>query len=136
MNSEILKWQGKFYPANEFIVEDGKLYARVSTILKPFFNFTGIPEEVLQNKCKLGTNVHDYIHQEINGNFPLAFGQEIGYCQSFQKWRDALRTDATRFGSACQFAQQRTIDTTTLDALIAIHGRPDFINCFAFIPRR
>ncbi len=44
-----------------------------------------------------------------------------------QKWVDTLRTDDKRFGKALEFASKKTVETTTLEHLIAAHGLPYFI---------
>lgn len=46
------------------------------------------------------------------------------------KWAETLRTDKARFAhtqDSCEFAQRRTVETTTLEELIAAHGVPFFI---------
>jgi FkbM family methyltransferase len=44
-----------------------------------------------------------------------------------QKWVETLRTDEERFGHALSFAQQKKIETSTLDSLISTHGVPFFV---------
>jgi FkbM family methyltransferase len=44
-----------------------------------------------------------------------------------KKWVETLRRDESRFGKRLDFAQQRTIETVTLEHLIAAHGRPFFV---------
>jgi FkbM family methyltransferase len=44
-----------------------------------------------------------------------------------KKWVETLKQDDERFGQHHDFAQQTTVETTTLDQLIAIHGLPFFI---------
>lgn len=43
------------------------------------------------------------------------------------KWVETLRADEVRFGETLDFSRQRSIETTTLDSLIASHGAPFFI---------
>ena len=43
------------------------------------------------------------------------------------KWVDTLRTDAQRFGTTLQFAQELEVETTTLEEMFRIHGRPFYI---------
>lgn len=69
---------------------NGKVYARVSDIIKPFVDFGGIDEEVLNRKAVIGTRVHKAIDEEIRGDLPILTGKEIGYFQSFNKWRHAV----------------------------------------------
>jgi hypothetical protein len=44
-----------------------------------------------------------------------------------EKWVRSLRTDAARFGERLDFCHQKTVSTTTLDAMVATHGAPLFI---------
>jgi FkbM family methyltransferase len=44
-----------------------------------------------------------------------------------QKWVEILRADERRFGHKLDFVQRRTIETITLEQLIARHGVPFFI---------
>ena len=43
------------------------------------------------------------------------------------KWVDALKRDDERFGMHHEFSQRTTVETTTLDRLIELHGLPFFI---------
>src|SRR5262249_25483093 len=43
------------------------------------------------------------------------------------KGGDTLRDDASRFGQALEFARQKTVETTTLDQLMAEYGSPYFV---------
>ena len=43
------------------------------------------------------------------------------------KWVERLREDATRFGAVLKFDDERKVETTTLEQLIAAHGRPFYI---------
>jgi len=43
------------------------------------------------------------------------------------KWVDTLRIDAQRFGTTLQFAEKQEVETTTLEELFRIHGRPYYI---------
>jgi FkbM family methyltransferase len=44
-----------------------------------------------------------------------------------QKWVDTLRADGERFGHSLEFAQQKEVETTTLEQLMSIHGLPFFV---------
>lgn len=69
------------------IEHNGKYYARVSDILKPFVDFSGISQEILNNKAALGTSVHDAINKEIEGHMVVLEGKAGRYFHSFEKWR-------------------------------------------------
>lgn len=72
------------------ITHKGKVYARVSDILKPFVNFGHIDPLVLERKAALGTRIHNAIKEEIQGDLPVVKLEEQGYFKSFQLWRSAL----------------------------------------------
>lgn len=72
------------------IIKDGKEYARVSEILKPFTDFSHIDPDVLANKCRIGTQVHEAIAAEIRGEFPILDADSWPYFKSFLRWRDEL----------------------------------------------
>jgi FkbM family methyltransferase len=44
-----------------------------------------------------------------------------------QKWAETLRTDNTRFGHRLVFRQRTSIETVTIEQLIALHGLPFFV---------
>lgn len=44
-----------------------------------------------------------------------------------KKWVDTLRDDESRFGQRLNFAEQREVETITLEDLIALYGTPVFI---------
>lgn len=67
----------------------GKMYARVSEILKPFTNFSHIDPAVLENKARIGTEVHKAIAEDLPGNFPVLSEDCMGYFESYLKWKDA-----------------------------------------------
>lgn len=69
---------------------NGKQYARVSDILAAFVDFNAIPPDVLERKAALGTRIHDAINHEIQGDLVVVPVQEVGYFQSFERWRSAL----------------------------------------------
>lgn len=99
---------------------NGKFYARVSDILKPFVDFGHIPQEVLQRKAALGTAVHQAIHQEIQGEFPVVSFKQQGYIQSFDKWRNALAPEFIE--SEMRYYCDQKMVTGCIDALIKLKG--------------
>jgi len=44
-----------------------------------------------------------------------------------RKWVDTLRTDKNRFGTAFDYRDKKTVETTTLDKLVEAYGLPAFI---------
>ena len=99
---------------------NGKVYARVSDVLKPFVDFQGISEEVLNRKAALGTRIHDAIHQEIKGELPVVRVEEQGYIHSFYKWRAAL--EPTFIESEVRYYCDTKMITGCIDALIKLKG--------------
>jgi hypothetical protein len=104
---------------------NGKSYARVSDVIKPFVDFGTIPEEVLKRKAILGTHIHDAINQEINGNFPVLAVQEKGYMQSFYKWRDRILPIFIE--SEMRYYCDKIMITGCIDALIKLQGKEEAI---------
>lgn len=102
------------------LTRDGRVYARVSDILKPFVNFEGIDEEVLKRKAALGTRVHDAIKQEIDGELAVVLPQEQGYVQSFEKWRRALNPTFVET-EVRRYCNKKMI-TGCIDALVKFQG--------------
>lgn len=97
---------------------EGKNYARVSDIIRPFVNFGEIPKEVLDRKAAIGTHIHDAIHEEIEGNFPVVAVNENGYMQSFYKWRAAIAPDFLE--SEVRYYCNHKMLTGCIDALIKL----------------
>lgn len=64
-----------------------KLYLRVSEILARLQNFKAIDPEVLENKARIGTNVHKAILDHSQGQFPLLESErESAYFGSYLIW--------------------------------------------------
>jgi hypothetical protein len=103
---------------------NGKLYARVSDILKPFVNFDGIDKIVLQNKAELGTEVHNAIEHIIKGEpLPHVVSKGTGYVKSFHKWMIAL---GPRFlKSEERYYCDDFMITGRIDTLIKIEGEDE-----------
>lgn len=99
---------------------NGKMYARVSDILKPFNNFVGIPEDVLNRKAKIGTTVHHAINQEIQGQLPVLSIDEQGYFKSFYKWQSTL--NPIFIESEMRYCCDKEMLTGGIDALVKLEG--------------
>ncbi len=102
------------------IIKDGKEYARVSEILKPFSDFSHIDPEVLANKCRIGTQVHAAIESEISGDFPILQEDSSGYFKSFEKWR--LEIGPFFQMSEARYFSQKHMITGQIDALVEFNG--------------
>lgn len=67
-------------------INDG--YVRVSTILARFKDYSHIDQEVLQNKALIGTNVHQAIVDNYDGEFKLFKTQRAqAYYESYEMWQ-------------------------------------------------
>ena len=78
----------------KMIEHNGKMYARVSDILKPFTGYDNWSEEMLAKRDKkaiLGTGVHKAISDDIEGHFPIPPNGGNGYYKSFCKWREQIK---------------------------------------------
>lgn len=103
----------------------GKKYARVSEILSPFTDFSGIAEEVLNRKAALGSRIHEAINQEIEGYMPIVDLNELGYFKSFNKWRKAIQP--TFLETEKRYYCDKKMISGCLDALITIEGEKEAV---------
>lgn len=74
-----------------FLYHEGKKYARVSSITAS--DFSHIPAEVLENKQKIGTLIHQAIDDNIKGELPYIPPAYIGYYASYRNWREKVKPD-------------------------------------------
>lgn len=102
------------------LIHEGKSYVRVSEVLKPFNDFSGIDPIVLNNKANLGTRVHQAINDEINGEFPIITPDIFGYIQSFHKWRELI--EPTFLESEMRYYDSAKMLTGCIDTLIQLKG--------------
>jgi hypothetical protein len=102
---------------------NGKLYARVSEIIRPFTDFGHIDPCVLANKARLGTSVHQAIADYINGDFPSPDPDGVGYFESFLKWEERLNPQFIA-SEKRYFCEQKMI-TGQIDCLIHMPGPSD-----------
>lgn len=63
-------------------------YTRVSTILAQWNHLAHIDKDVLANKCRIGTNVHEKIRGEIEGYFIDTLSDEEKYVESWKEWKE------------------------------------------------
>lgn len=102
------------------IIKDGREYARVSEILASFNDFSHIDPEVLANKCRIGTQVHEAIAAEVAGEFPVLAHDNWGYFKSFMRWRDELNPFFEQ--SEQRYYSEKHMITGQIDALIQFPG--------------
>jgi hypothetical protein len=104
---------------------EGKLYARVSDILKPFVNFGNVDPLVLERKAALGTRIHEAINQEIKGELPVVLREEQGYFKSFELWRSALKPTFVTTEERI-YCNQKML-TGCIDGLIKLQGEEECV---------
>jgi hypothetical protein len=108
------------FAQGNMLEHNGKKYARVSEILRPFCNFDGIDQEVLSNKASLGTKVHAAIYDSLNGDCPLVCEKSLPYVQSFEKWR--TRLNPIFLECEVRYYDDKRMLTGCIDGLIQLHG--------------
>jgi len=99
---------------------EGKKYARVSDVIRPFVDFSHVPVEVLNRKAALGTRVHKAIEQEINGDMAVVGLGEQGYVQSFEQWR--AEVEPVFVESERRYYCDEKMITGCIDALVEFKG--------------
>lgn len=104
---------------------NGKLYVRVSEVIRPFASFEGIPEEVLNRKAAIGTRVHNAIQQEIEGEMPIIGLECHGYVQSFEKWRKAVLPSFLKTEVRC-YCDKKML-TGCIDAIVNLDGEKEAV---------
>ena len=97
-------------------------YIRVTELLKPWQNWGTIPEEVLQAKAEIGTNVHEAIAMESMGlPIPNLTEREQRYFQSYLKW--AENETPEYLNTEQRYYDEKLKVTGQVDAIIALPGR-------------
>ena len=104
------------------IEHNGKMYARVSDIIRPFSDFSHISPVVLANKARIGTAVHQVIADDIQGEIPVVDDETRGYFQSYCRWRDEI-CPTFLYCEKRYFCDKWTI-TGQIDALVSMTGEP------------
>lgn len=91
-------------------------YVRVSEILARLQNFDHIDVNVLEGKQLIGINVHEAISMSIKDDFPCISKKELGYFNSFERWRKATNPVFTL--SETRFYDDELMITGQIDALV------------------
>jgi len=99
---------------------NGKQYARVTEVLTKESDLFGIDPEVLANKARIGSNVHQGICDFVHGEPPILGRDEIGYFTSFKKWMNDARP--TFIESEARHYDDEKMITGCVDAVIQFHG--------------
>lgn len=107
------------------ITHNGKQYARVTSILRPFSPYGHIHKDVLSNKARIGTEVHEAIAQEIAKELFVLNKDTHKYFDSFEKWNDRLTPEYVH-SEKRYFCDEKMI-TGQIDAVIRFPGSPKLI---------
>lgn len=95
-------------------IKDG--YTRVSEIVSVPGMFDMIPPDVLENKVRIGTNVHEAIHMDFLGFVPDLAEDEKGYYESYLEWKGM--TKASIAMSEDRFYDDALMITGAIDGLL------------------
>lgn len=103
-------------------MEIKKDYIRVTDMIKPWMNWGTIPQEIIDAKAEIGTNVHEAINMSILGlPLPVMTDREQKYFDSYLKWEESEEPEFL-----C--TEQRYYDddlmvTGQIDAVVKLPGR-------------
>ena len=93
-----------------------KGYTRVSEIVSVPGMFDMIPPDVLENKVRIGTNVHEAIHMDFLGFVPDLAEDEKGYYDSYLEWKGMAKV--TTAMSEDRFYDDALMITGAIDGLL------------------
>lgn len=99
---------------------NGKKYARVSDVIRPFSNFGHIDRAVLENKARIGTEVHEAIASDISGEFPVVGKDGEGYFNSYLKWKETINPVFSK--SEQRYFCDTLMITGQIDSLVFLPG--------------
>lgn len=100
------------------LLHNGKQYARVSDILRPFTDYGHIDPFVLSNKARIGTATHEAIEDDIKGNFPCPGLDCMGYFNSYEVWKKHLVPVFLR--SEERYFDDELMITGQIDAVVSL----------------
>lgn len=91
-------------------------YTRVSSILGQWNHLAHIPKHILDNKCRIGTNVHEKIAAEIEGIYLELEMDEEPYFHSWEQWNEQKNCEIVQ--TEKRYYDERLKITGQLDALL------------------
>ena len=97
-------------------------YTRVSDILGQWNHLSHIDPNVLENKCRIGTNVHNCISAEINSIYMPLEEDEKGYYDSWLEWHEKYKKSIAFIANEKRFYCDEYKITGCVDAIIALEG--------------
>ena len=76
---------------DDFIFYEGKIYARVSAVTSKKGQFSHIPKHIVDNKCRIGSEVHEAIEADIEDSLPILSQDCMGYYKSYLAWKEEVQ---------------------------------------------
>lgn len=93
-------------------------YTRVSQILGQWNHLAHIPTHILENKCRIGSEVHDTIAAEVEGIYLEGQEDTKGYIQSWTQWAIERQDDIEYLLTEKRFYCDNLKITGKVDAII------------------
>ena len=103
-------------------------YTRISKIIGQWNQFAHIDPYVLENKCRIGTNVHKKIDAELHGIFIEPLHDEKKYFESWEKWWEKEENNLTIISHEKRFYCDKLKLTGCIDALVTDGNRKFIID--------
>lgn len=105
----------------EHIFEEEEInpkYIRVTEILSPLSDFSMVPEQVLENKTRIGTEVHNAIELYLSG-FPYLLSDDAkSYFESFLHWHEDSNVRVVTNFLEERYYDDELMITGKIDALV------------------
>ena len=95
-------------------------YTRVSQIIGQWNQFAHIDPDVLANKCRIGTEVHEKIAAECEGIFIESSEDTKGYVGSWLKWVKRYNEEGEYVATEQRYYCDELMITGAVDAIIEI----------------
>jgi len=87
----------------------------ISAVFEHWFNFSAVPEDVLEAAKLRGVDVHKACAVVARGLFPMIPPEFSGYLDSFRRWFDLLVEDVL------------LVEERLVDPALGFHGCPDLV---------
>lgn len=87
----------------------------IGAVFEHWFNFSAVPEGVLDAAKKRGTDVHKACATAALGLFPIIAPEYQGYLDSFHRWMDLMVEDVPM------------VEERLFDLQLGYHGTPDLV---------
>lgn len=96
-------------------------YARITEVLSILNDYSNVPQEILEAKQIVGTNVHAAIESIVKGESPIVNNaKEWGYVKSFMHWRD--QANPSFITTEQRYYDDSKMITGQIDAIVKLHG--------------